>query len=71
MNTNTERDELARINTTDELYALPEGAEIVDCYERLTLKEDVNGFLEWHDNYDNICHVTLPATIVYTPEPAR
>jgi len=57
------------ITTAEELDALPEGTQIVDQAERLTLEETSIQFLEWVDRHGNACHVELPATVLYEPQP--
>lgn len=55
---------LRTIDTTEELDVLPEGTEIVDQHERLTLDEDPDGDLWWYDQHGNTCVVALPAFVV-------
>jgi hypothetical protein len=57
------------VTTVEELDALPEGTTIVDQAERLTLEETSMSCLEWVDRHGNACHVELPATVLFTPEP--
>ena len=59
------------ITTVEDLDAMPEGTQIVDLSERLTLEETSLTYLEWVDRHGNACHVQLPATVLYSPEVAE